>query len=98
MQNELNELNQYRPSAEKVFAVIDSLNDEVAQWNMPPDSVVLEYYGYAGYVIKFLTWVIYSSEEDCRDHDEKTDTYEPLDTHLRRTITEICSKVGQIKL
>lgn len=99
MQNELNELNEYRPAFEKVCPVIDELNDELeSKFDMPPCMIVLEYYGYNGYAVKLMDWVLYFTESESRDHDEETDTYESLDLYLRRVINERCAELGKVKL
>lgn len=48
-------------------------------------------------MINFLGITIWSSENEEREYDEETDSYEPMEVYLRRALNEELDKIRKIK-
>lgn len=84
---------------ERYIDIVEGLNLELfdrCEDELVADAVTLNSNGYA-VVIEFLGLTIWSEENDEREYDYETDTYEPLIPFLLKKIDEYIDTISKLK-
>ena len=87
-------------AVESINADIYNLNENEIKKNEDLICILNLCFLYTGeiYVVNFLGFPIWDSDNDEREYYEEEDKYEPIESFLRRKVSELIKTIGSLKM